>query len=205
MTHVTLVLGTKNVSSWSLRPWLLARHLGVAFDEELIELDQAGSSARLAAASPTARVPLLRHGTLVVWESLAICEYLCELAGAGHPRARAARAVARSVSAEMHAGFQALRALWPMNACAVGLRTPMTTELAADIARVQALWIACRREFGAGGPWLFGSYCIADAMFAPVVLRFRTFGAMLETEAQHYQETALADSHLQEWVLAAAR
>jgi len=204
MMHITLVLGTKNLSSWSLRPWLLARQLGIAFDEELIELDQADSAARLAAASPTARVPVLRHGTLVVWESLAICQYLCELAGSGYPATRAARAVARAVSAEMHAGFAALRSLWPMNACAAGLRTPMTTALAADIARVQRLWSDCRREFGEGGPWLFGSYCIADAMFAPVVLRFRSYGAALEGAAQQYQQTALADPHLQEWLLAAA-
>lgn len=146
MTDITLVLGTKNTSSWSLRPWLLARHLGVAFREELIALDQPDTRARLAAASPTARVPVLRHGTLVVWESIAICQYLCELAGAGYPEARAARAVARAVSAEMHAGFSALRSQWPLNACAVGVRTPMTTELAANIARVQALWSRCRGE-----------------------------------------------------------
>jgi glutathione S-transferase len=204
MMDITLVLGTKNLSSWSLRPWLLARHLGVGFEEELIRLDEADSAAQLAAASPTARVPVLRHGTLVVWESLAICEYLCELAGAGYPETRAARAVARAVSAEMHAGFQALRSQWPMTACAVGLRTPMTTALAADIARVQTLWSHCRREFGGSGPWLFGSYCIADAMFAPVVLRFRSYGAALGSEAQQYQQTALADPHLQEWLLAAA-
>jgi glutathione S-transferase len=183
---------------------MLARHLGVPFREELIELDQPGSAAQLRAASPTARVPVLRHGTLVLWESLAICQYLCELAGAGYPATRDARAVARAVSAEMHAGFAALRSLWPMNACAVGLRTPMTTALEADIARVQSLWSHCRREFSEGGPWLFGSYCIADAMFAPVVLRFHTYGAALESEAQQYQETALADPHLQEWLLDAA-
>jgi glutathione S-transferase len=205
MTDITLVLGTKNTSSWSLRPWLLARHLGVAFREELIALDQPDTRARLAAASPTARVPVLRHGTLVVWESIAICQYLCELAGAGYPEARAARAVARAVSAEMHAGFSALRSQWPLNACAVGVRTPMTTELAANIARVQALWSRCRGEFGESGPWLFGTYCIADAMFAPVVLRFRTYGAALESGAQQYQQTALADPYLQEWLLAAAR
>jgi glutathione S-transferase len=204
MTRLTLILGSKNSSSWSLRPWLLARHLGLTFEEELIELDQPDSAVRLAAASPTARVPALRHGTLLLWESLAICEYLCELAGAGHPAERAARAVARSVSAEMHSGFVHLRTQWPMDANALGLRTPMTTELAADIARVQQLWVQCHREFGGGGPWLFGSYCIADAMFAPVALRFRTYGALLESEAQRYQDTVLADPHLQEWLLAAA-
>jgi glutathione S-transferase len=204
MTDITLVMGTKNLSSWSLRPWLLARHLGIAFREEVIRLDEPESAAQLAAASPSARLPVLRHGALIVWESIAICEYLCELASAGYPASRAARAVCRSVSAEMHAGFAALRSLWPMNASAVGLRTEMTSALAADIARIQALWRSCRREFGAEGPWLFGSYCIADAMFAPVVLRFRTYGARLEPEAQQYQELALADPHLQAWVLAAA-
>jgi glutathione S-transferase len=204
MTDLTLILGTRSLSSWSLRPWLLARHLGITVREQLIRLDQPDSAAQLAAASPTARVPVLRHGALVVWESIAICEYLCELAGAGYPSTRAARAVARSVSAEMHAGFATLRALWPMDTNAVGLHTDMTSALAADIARIQALWISCRREFGADGPWLFGSYCIADAMFAPVVLRFRTYGAALQPEAQRYQDTALADPYLQAWVLAAA-
>ena len=204
MTDITLVVGTKSLSSWSLRPWLLARHLGIAFHEELIVLDQPESAAQLAAASPTKRVPVLRHGDLVVWESIAICEYLCELAGAGYPSSRAARAVARSVCAEMHAGFSTLRSLWPMDANAVGLHTEMTSALAADIARIQELWSRCRREFGAGGPWLFGSYCIADAMFAPVVLRFRTYGAALAAEAQQYRDTTLADRHLQAWMLAAA-
>jgi glutathione S-transferase len=204
MTDITLILGSKNLSSWSLRPWLLARHLGIAFNEQVIELDQPGYTARLAAASPSARVPVLRHGDLVVWESIAICEYLCEIAAAGYPAERDARAVARSVSAEMHSGFTHLRKLWPMNACAVGLRTPMTTELQADVARVQQLWIDCRRKYGKGGSWLFGSYCIADAMFAPVALRFRSYGAQLQPEIQHYQDTVLADPHLQEWLLSAA-
>jgi glutathione S-transferase len=167
-------------------------------------LDLPDSAARLAAASPSARVPVLRHGDLLVWDSIAICEYLCEIAGGGYPADRAARAVARSACAEMHSGFTHLRSQWPMNACAVGLRTPMTTELAADIARIQQLWIHCRREFGKDGPWLFGSYCIADSMFAPVALRFRSYGAQLQPQAQHYVDTVLADPHLQEWLLAAA-
>jgi glutathione S-transferase len=204
MARLTLVIGNKNYSSWSLRPWMLARHLELEFDELLIPLDQPDSRERINAASPAGRVPVLRHGELVVWESIAICEYLCELAGAGLPPEQPARALARSVSAEMHAGFTALRQQWPMNARAVGRRTPMSAALRQDIARVDALWCEARGRFGAGGPWLFGAYSMADAMYAPVVLRFHSYGAQLSAAARQYLATALADGALCSWVAAAA-
>jgi glutathione S-transferase len=205
MVRLTLIIGNKNYSSWSLRPWILARHLRVEFDEAQIRLDQPDSRARIDAASGGAgRVPVLRHGALLVWESIAICEYLCELAGRGLPADRDARTLARSLSAEMHAGFGALRQQWPMNARATGRRTPVTAALQRDIARIDAIWCEARARFGATGPWLFSDYSMADAMYAPVVLRFRTYGAELSPIAQQYMAAVLADSALREWAAAAA-
>ena len=204
MSEFTLVIGNKNYSSWSLRPWLLLRHLQLSFDEELIVLSRPESRALLLQHSPAGRVPVLKHAGLIIWESLAIIEYLCELTGSGWPAERAARAHARVLSAEMHAGFGALREQWPMNARATGRRTPMTAELRADIERIDALWSDCRRRFGANGPWLFGDYSLADAMYAPVALRFRSYGAALSAPAMAYLDTVLQDSPLQQWLAAAA-
>jgi glutathione S-transferase len=197
-------MGNKNYSSWSLRPWILMKHLGLEFSENVLPLDTPEFARDIVKYSPTRRVPILRHGDLLVWDSLAICEYACELAGAGWPRPREARAVARSVCAEMHSGFSALRTQWPMNARAEGRKTAEDAGRSADITRVQQIWTECRASFGAEGPWLFGEYSAADAMYAPVVLRFRTYGARLDAVASAYVATALADSHLQAW-LAAAR
>jgi glutathione S-transferase len=204
MPQLTLIIGNKNYSSWSLRPWLLLRHLNLPFEEQLIPLDLPDSAQRIVAANPAGRVPALRHGELVIWDSIAIGEYLCELAGAGWPTDRARRAVARSVSAEMHSGFQALRTQWPMNARAHGRRTAMTPALLRDVARIEAIWGECRHGNTERGPWLFGEYSLADAMYAPVVLRFRTYGAEVSAATQRYMATVLADAALQEWLAAAA-
>jgi len=204
MPELTLIIGNKNYSSWSLRPWILLQHLGLEFTEQQIPLDQADSAARIRAINPAGRVPALRHGELMIWESIAIGEYLCELAGKGLPPERAARAQARSVSAEMHAGFHALRTQWPMNARALGRRTAMSAALQGDITRIEHIWGECRGRYGASGPWLFGDYSLADAMYAPVVLRFRTYGARLSATTQQYVDSALADAALQEWLAAAA-
>jgi glutathione S-transferase len=149
-------------------------------------------------------VPVLKHGAVTLWESLAIGEYLCELTGKGWPAETGARAHARAVSAEMHAGFGALRAQWPFNARAIGRRTPMTAELRADIERIDALWSDCRGRFGAHGPWLFGEYSLADAMYASVAVRFRSYGATLSAAAAGYLDAVLQDPHLQQWLAAAA-
>lgn len=204
MSEFTLIIGNKNYSSWSLRPWILLRHLELPFEEELIPLYGAESRARIAQYSPAGRVPVLRHGDITIWESIAIGEYLCELTGNGWPLDPAVRAQARTVSAEMHAGFGSLRAQWPMNARAIGRRTPMTAGLRADIERIDALWSDCRQRFGAHGPWLFGDYSLADAMYAPVALRFRSYGATLSAPAMAYLETVLQDPPLQQWLAAAA-
>jgi glutathione S-transferase len=204
MSEFTLIIGNKNYSSWSLRPWMLMRHLRLAFDEVQIPLSRPETAALIAQYSPAGRVPVLEHGSLRLWDSIAIGEYLCELTGNGLPSERAARAQARVVSAEMHAGFSALRAQWPMNARATGRRTPMTAALRADIERVDSLWSQCRNCFGANGPWLFGDYSLADAMYAPVALRCRSYGATLSAAATSYLDTVLQDASLQQWLADAA-
>ncbi|MBV6417932.1 MAG: hypothetical protein CMLOHMNK_02711 [Steroidobacteraceae bacterium] len=204
MSNLKLAIGNKNYSSWSLRPWMLLRHLGLEFEEVLLQLDTPQFKAQVAQWSPARRVPVLRDGTLAIWDSLAICEYACELAGRGWPRERAARARARSLASEMHSGYAALRGSWGMNARARNRHTAMTPELAADVARIDEAWSGCRADHGAHGPWLFGAdYTVADAMFAPVVLRFLTYGAQLSKPAAAYVETALADPVLREWISAA--
>ena len=179
------------------------KHLGLEFAERVLPLDTPEFDRDVGAVSPTRRVPVLTHGDLRVWDSLAICEYVCELAGAGWPRDREARAVARAVSAEMHAGFSSLRSQWPMNARAEGRRTPSSAELTADIARIEQLWGECRQRFGNAGSWLFGEYSAADAMYAPVVLRFRTYGAPLRDSSRAYVATVLEDRYMREWLQAA--
>lgn len=203
MSELRLTIGNKNYSSWSLRPWILLRHLGLAFEERLIPLDTAEFARDIATISPTRRVPVLQHGTLLLWDSLAICEYACELAGRGWPAGREARAVARAVCAEMHAGFTILRSQWPLNARALGRRTAANPERAAEIARIEDLWADCRQRFGGDGPWLFGEYSVADAMYAPVVLRLRTYGAHLRPASEEYVASVLADPHMRDWLAAA--
>lgn len=203
MDELLLTIGNKNYSSWSLRPWILMKHLGLHFSERLLPLDTPEFARDIAAISPTKRVPVLSHGTLLIWDSLAICEYVCELAGRGWPRERESRAVARAVCAEMHAGFSILRSQWPMNARATGRSTAANPERAADLARIEHLWAECRRRFGAAGPWLFGEYSVADAMYAPVVLRMRTYGAPLRESSAAYVETVLKDQHMRDWLEAA--
>jgi glutathione S-transferase len=198
---LTIVIGNKNHSSWSLRPWLALEQTGQPYCEVIIALDQPGTHAAIAQHSPAGRVPVLRHGGLVVWDSLAIVEYLAEaFPGAGlWPDDVAARAVARAVSAEMHAGFADLRAAMPMD---VKARLPgygRTTGSLRDIARVIAIWADCRSRFGAGGPYLFGRFSIADAMFAPVVFRFRSYDVVLDGPVRAYADAMLGHPAMQKW------
>lgn len=185
----TLYVGNRNYSSWSLRGSLVVRQSGIECVEAVIPLDTDEGRAKLKAVSPSRRVPALHHGTCVVWDSLAIAEYLHELMpDAGlWPASAAARAVARSVSAEMHSGFTALRTRMPMD-----LRGRHTVtagpDVRADIARIETIWSDCRQRFGAGGDYLFGDWCTADAMFAPVVGRFRTYGVTLGAVAEQYAD-----------------
>jgi len=206
--ELTLVIADRNYSGWSLRPWILMRHLEVQFNEVALRIESPDFKDEIARVSPSGRAPALRHGDLTIWDSMAIIEYVHEMTGRAWPDDRAARAVARSVCAEMHSGFSNLRMEWPVNARARNRHTPMTPGLEADIERIDELWNDCRRRFGAGGPWLFGTYSAADAMYAPVVLRFNTYRAQshqspLSETARWYMATALEDPALQEWVKAA--
>lgn len=204
MPGLTLVLGTRNYSSWSLRPWLLMRHLGLEFSERVLHFDTDEFRREAPQLSPTARVPVLIHGAVRVWESIAICEYASELAGGrGWPADPAARAEARAIAAEMHAGFPALRSQCPMNARATGRRVPMTPELGRELARIDRMWSDCRAAAEPGGPWLYGEFCAADAMYAPVALRIATYGLPLGPDAARYLQTLLADAALREWIEAA--
>ena len=203
MASLTLVIGNKNYSPWSLRPWLFMKHAGLEFQEIVIPLDTREFRDQSDRYGPSGRVPVLRHGKLCVWDSLAICEYVAELSGKGWPQAREARAVARAVCAEMHSGFTTLRSLWPMNARARNRRTAVTAALEADIERIDEIWNDCRVRFGGDGPWLFGDYGIADAMYAPVVLRFNTYGARISQTARWYMASVLEDAALQDWLQAA--
>ncbi|MFC4311026.1 glutathione S-transferase family protein [Steroidobacter flavus] len=198
---LTLVIGNKNLSSWSLRPWLVLKHFDLAFEEVKLPLDTPEFHRDIVKYSPTRRVPLLIDGELKIWDSLAIAEYLNEkVQGRAWPADAATRALARAVSAEMHSGFAALRTNWSMKA--VGTATvPLPAQGVADVVRVQELWHDCRSQFAQRGPWLFGEYSIADAMYAPVALRFRHYGATFSSPiAQAYQQQLVQDPHMQEWI-----
>jgi glutathione S-transferase len=199
-----LLIGSKNYSSWSLRPWLFLRKADFEFQEQIVYFDAVDYQEQIAALSPSRRVPLLIDAGVKIWDSMAICEYAAETTGRGLPRDRIARARARSVAAEMHSGFQALRNQCPMNVRAMNRRVPPTAELQADVARIDQVWSECRRDFGAGGNWLFGDFCVADAMFAPVLFRFRSYGVALSAAAQTYLDFALEDPLLRDWRDAAA-
>lgn len=198
---LTLVIADKNISSWSLRPWLLLKHLGLPFSEVKLQLNTPQFKAQLRQFSPAGRVPVLIDGDLPVWDSLAIAEYLNELSGGrGWPTGRAARAHARSISAEMHSGFAALRTHWPMNATGSNIQVTLPAAGLDDVARIDHIWQDCQSRYRAQGPWLFGEFSIADAMYAPVVLRFNTYGATLSAVAAAYCQHVLNDSHLREWL-----
>ena len=204
ISALTLVIGNKTYSSWSLRPWLLLRHLGAAFQEICVPLHAPDTATQIARYSPSGRVPVLLDGDRVIWESLAIGEYLAERYPAVWPVDVHRRALARSVASEMHAGFAALREELPFNCRArrAGVVPSMTAR--AEIDRVVALWTSCRQAVSDGeGPWLFGHFTCADAMFAPVALRFHTYGIALPEIAGRYVDTVRQDIHVQAWVDAA--
>ncbi len=204
ISALTLVIGNKTYSSWSLRPWLLLRHLGVAFQEISVPLHVPDTAAQIARYSPSGRVPVLLDGDRVIWESLAIGEYLAERYPAVWPVDVHERALARSAASEMHAGFAALREELPFN-CR-NRRAGVVPSLAAkaEIERVVALWSTCRLAVGDGdGPWLFGRFTCTDAMFAPAALRFHTYGVALAEVAKSYVDTVRQDIHVQAWIDAA--
>ncbi|MEO8603817.1 MAG: glutathione S-transferase family protein [bacterium] len=203
---LTLVIGNKAYSSWSLRPWLLLKHGNVAFDEVRIPLYRDDTAAALASWSPSGKVPVLVDGELTIWDSLAIIEHLAERFPdtCGWPRDPTARATARAVSAEMHAGFMALRTEMTFN-CRSRRRIQASSAAGVEIARAAAIWNDCRARFGSRGPWLFGPFSPADAMFAPLALRFLTYGVTVDGAAAEYVQTVVGDSSVQAWIAAARR
>jgi glutathione S-transferase len=206
MADFTLYIGNKNYSSWSLRGWLMAKAAGITFEEVLIRLRQPNTKAEVLRHSPSGRVPALVHGEVSIWESLAIGEYLAELFPDAQlwPHDRGARAVARAASTEMHAGFSALRTHFPMNMRSSFPNRASTPEVQADIDRINAIWHDCRTRFGKDGAFLFGSaFSNADAMYAPVVSRFRTYKVELDPGAQAYCDAVWAFPPMQEWVAGA--
>jgi glutathione S-transferase len=200
--NLTLVIGNKNYSSWSLRPWLFLKHHGIPFEEVRIPLYREDSPSRIAAYTPSGKVPVLVDGDLTVWDSLAILEYLAERfpETAGWPEAPAVRAKARALSAEMHAGFQALRTHCSMNCRRPPAGKALPEAVHRDIARIDRLWQDCREHHANDGPWLFGRFTIADALYAPVALRFHGYRLEAGPVAQEYLNTVLGHPALAEWI-----
>src|ERR1700726_449787 len=200
-----LVIGNKNYSSWSMRPWLALRASNIAFDEVFIPLyTGAADKQRILSFTHSGKVPALIDGDVTIWDSLAIIEYAAEKFPEANlwPKDRARRAHARSISAEMHAGFAALR-----NECGMNLHRPVGTialseQARADIARVEQIWTECRQRHGQAGPFLFGAFGGADAMFAPVVHRFRTYAIEVTPEARHYMDAMMSLPAFREWTKA---
>ncbi len=197
-----LIIGNKLYSSWSLRPWLLMKALGVPFKETVIPLSQPDTKRNILEHSPSGKVPLLIDGPVRVWESLAIAEYLAdkEPSAGVWPKDAAARAHARAASSEMHAGFQAIRQACPMNlARQFKPRAKWSPEVADNVQRIEALWSEARAQFGKAGPFLYGAFSAADAMFAPVVTRFDTYQHAVKPETRAYMGMILQHPAYVQW------
>jgi glutathione S-transferase len=203
--ELKLIIGNKNYSSWSLRPWIAMKVAGIAFEEEVISLSATDFKARVGKVSGTGKVPALVDGGVRVWESLAILEYLAE----EYPRARlwpsdpAPRALARAIAAEMHAGFSPLRRHLPMNMWRPVMPRQLTPEVKANVRRIEEIWIDCRTRYGTGGPFLFGPFGAADAMYAPVVARLHTYAVEVAEAARAYMDAVMALPAWGEWRAAA--
>ncbi len=197
-----LIIGNKNYSSWSLRPWIAMRTAGLAFEETVLPLYQPGSREQVLKYSPVGKVPVLIDGDIVVWESLAILEHLAERFPQAllWPTDVAARAHARAIAAEMHAGFADLRSHCPMN-MRRDRRRPreLTPGVEANVQRIEELWRGARSRFGKGGPFLFGTFSAADAMYAPVVSRFASYGVPVSAQARDYMAAVMALPAWREW------
>lgn len=206
MSDVQLVIGNRNYSSWSLRAWLALQKSGVPFETVVLPLDTPEFEERIGSYSPTRRVPVLWHEDRCIWDSLAIGEYVNEAFAGGSlwPRDAASRGLGRAMAAEMHSGFPDLRSRMPMNCRARDRHVTMDPALAADIERIWSLWSDALCAHGDAGPWLLGEYSLADAMFAPVVLRFQTYGVTPPPDIASYCQGVLNDPDLQPW-LASAR
>ncbi len=202
-----LVIGNKNYSSWSFRPWLAMKVAGIAFEETVISLEAPDFKARVTALSGAGKVPVLLDGDIRVWESLAILEYLAEKFPAAGlwPQPSDARAYARAIACEMHAGFLPLRRHLPMNVWRPVKPRTLDDGAAADVARIDAIWSECRTRFGASGPFLCGAFGAVDAMYAPVVWRLHTYAVEVSEAARNYMGAVMALPAWNEWRNAARR
>ncbi len=205
MTAFTLYLGNKNYSSWSMRAWLAAKLAAARFDEVVIPLGEAETRTKILAISPAGRVPVLKQGGFVLWDSLAIAEFLADSYPERNlwPKDRVARAHARSLCAEMHAGFAALRAALSLNVRRDGPASALDTAAQQDVARIFAMWGECRARHGQSGPWVFGAPSLADVSYAPVVSRFLSYRFPLAGSVADYVRTVSAWSAFQEWIAGA--
>jgi len=201
----TLVIANKCYSSWSLRPWLLMKQLGIPFDEIVIPLDLPDTKAKVLAHSPAGKVPILIDGDVTVWESISIMEYIGDAFAPVWPSDRDARAMARSVAAEMHAGFSALRSACPMNLGRKFAQKDRGEAVARDVARFSEIVRQARERFGAGGPFLFGAFSAADAMYAPLATRLDTYSIAIDATTRAYVDAILALPAFQEWRSAALK
>jgi glutathione S-transferase len=199
-----LFIGNKNYSSWSLRAWFLLSEAGIDFEEVRLPLDTPEFAQRIGSISPARKVPVLLLDDVPVWDSLAIAETVAERwpEKALWPAEATARAHARSVSAEMHSGFSALREAMPMNCRAMGRKVTLADAVTADIERIFGIWSECRGHFGSGQGWLFERFSVADAMYAPVVFRFRTYGIDIPQSASGYPERVMKSKAIQSWLAA---
>ncbi|MFT6955282.1 MAG: glutathione S-transferase [Halieaceae bacterium] len=202
VSDLQLVIGNRNYSSWSLRAWLALRKTGVEFETVVLPLDTPEFTKRIAEYSPSGRVPVLWHEGLCVWDSLAIAEYVNEQFAEGRlwPEDSASRALGRSMIAEMHSGFTQLRMRMPMNCRASNRIIDMDASLQTDLDRMWTLWSDSLTSHADAGSWLLGEFSIADAMFAPVVMRFQAYALKLPADIKSYCDHALDDEHLQEWL-----
>jgi glutathione S-transferase len=188
MQDLHLIIANKNYSSWSLRPWLAMTVSGLSFRETVLNFAEPDFPRLIRQYSRAGKVPVLQHGDITIWESLAIIEYIADTFPETNlwPKSAKARAVARSVSSEMHAGFAALRQTCPMNLRLMRKVVPMSEAAKNDVAAIQSVWRACRKEFGQGGPFLFGTFSAADAMYAPVVTRFDSYDVVVDDDSRDY-------------------
>ena len=202
MSNYTLIFGNKNYSSWSLRPWLWMKQCSIPFIEKRVPLFTDTYKHELEPYFSNYKVPVLLDGNFIVWDTLAILEYLAERNQDTHgwPVDARARAVARSVSAEMHSSFAALRNAMPMNCRKHFPGYEINNAVQQDIDRIVRLWQHCKKHYGAGGDWLFGEFSIADAMFAPVVLRLHGYDVTLDGVAGDYVQHVLANDHIKDWI-----
>jgi glutathione S-transferase len=202
MSELTLIIGNKNYSSWSLRPWVFMKHNQINFREKRVALFTETTDKELAQYNSDFKVPVLQDGSLVIWDSLSILEYLSEkyLESNGWPHEERARAIARSISSEMHSSFVNVRSELPMNCRKKLQNIKLSHEAEREIERIKSLWRKCRAEFGEKGEWLFGNYSIADAMYAPIALRFEGYSIPLEGVERAYVQSVSKQPSIVEWI-----